>query len=197
MQIEDVFSDLPTLETDRTILRKLRSEDEEDIFHYGSDEEVSRYTAWPTHQTMEDTRLYLMRVLHKYSQHAVAPWGIVDKETGKVIGTSGFMAWDVRHAKAELGYALSKDYWNRGYMTEVIRTIISFGFERMKLVRIEASCLTSNLGSARVMEKAGMSYEGLLRQTIFVKGKHEDLKLYSIVMDDYRNQSNPVNGLVE
>ena len=72
MQIEDVFSDLPTLETDRTILRKLRSEDEEDIFHYGSDEEVSRYTAWPTHQTMEDTRLYLMRVLHKYCQHAVA-----------------------------------------------------------------------------------------------------------------------------
>ncbi|MGG4090914.1 GNAT family N-acetyltransferase [Paenibacillus lautus] len=184
MRIEDVFSDLPTLETDRTILRKLRSEDEQDIFHYGSDDDVSRYTVWPTHRTMEDTRLYLTRVLHKYSQHSVAPWGIVDKETGKIIGTSGFMSWNVHHAKAELGYALSKDYWNRGYMTEVIRTIISFGFERMGLVRIEASCHPLNVGSARVMEKAGMSYEGLLRKAIWVKGSHEDLKLYSIIMDD-------------
>lgn len=189
MRIEDIFSDLPTLETGRTILRKLRSEDEPDIFRYGSDDEVSRYTSWPTHQTMEDTRHYLNKVLQKYDHHAVAPWGIVDKETGRVIGTSGFMAWNVHHAKAELGYALSKDYWNRGYMTEVIRTIISYGFERMKLVRIEASCLPSNLGSARVMEKAGMTFEGFIRQSIFVKGKHEDLKLYSIVVDDYRNQN--------
>ncbi|MEC0201830.1 GNAT family protein [Paenibacillus lautus] len=190
MRIEDIFSDLPTLETDRTMLRKLRSEDEQDIFHYGSDDDVSRYTAWPTHRTMEDTRNYLNKVLQKYEQHAVAPWGIVDKETGKIIGTSGFMAWNVHHAKAELGYALSKDYWNRSYMTEVIRTIISFGFDRMKLVRIEASCLPLNIGSARVMEKVGMTYEGLIRQTIFVKGKHEDLKLYSIVLDDYRNPNN-------
>lgn len=190
MRKEDIFSDLPTLETDRTILRKLRSEDEQDIFHYGSDDDVSRYTAWPTHRTMEDTRNYLNKVLQKYEQHAVAPWGIVDKETGKIIGTSGFMAWNVHYAKAELGYALSKDYWNRGYMTEVIRTIISFGFDRMKLVRIEASCLPLNIGSARVMEKVGMTYEGLIRQTIFVKGKHEDLKLYSIVLDDYRNPNN-------
>ncbi|MCM3259181.1 GNAT family N-acetyltransferase [Paenibacillus lautus] len=189
MQIEDIFSDLPTLETDRTILRKLRSEDEPDIFRYGSDDEVSRYTSWPTHQTMEDTRHYLNKVLQKYDHHDVAPWGIVDKETGRVIGTSGFMAWNVHHDKAELGYALSKDYWNRGYMTEVIRTIISYGFEVMKLVRIEASCLPSNLGSARVMEKAGMTFEGIIRQSIFVKGKHEDLKLYSIVVDDYRNQN--------
>ncbi|WP_127591334.1 GNAT family N-acetyltransferase [Paenibacillus lautus] len=190
MRIEDIFSDLPTLETERTILRKLRSEDEQDIFHYGSDDDVSRYTAWPTHRTMEDTRNYLNKVLQKYEQHAVAPWGIVDKETGKIIGTSGFMAWNVHHAKAELGYALSKDYWNLGYMTEVIRTIISFGFDRMKLVRIEASCLPLNIGSARVMEKVGMTYEGLIRQTILVKGKHEDLKLYSIVLDDYRNPNN-------
>jgi [ribosomal protein S5]-alanine N-acetyltransferase len=190
MRIEDIFSDLPTLETDRTILRKLRSEDEQDIFQYGSDDDVSRYTAWPTHRTMEDTRSYLTKVLQKYNHHAVAPWGIVDKETGKIIGTSGFMAWNVHHAKAELGYALSKDYWNLGYMTEVIRTIISFGFDRMKLVRIEASCLPLNIGSARVMEKVGMTYEGLIRQTILVKGKHEDLKLYSIVLDDYRNPNN-------
>ena len=110
-----------------------------------------------------------MRVLHKYCQHAVAPWGIVDKETGKVIGTSGFMAWDVRHAKAELLCPVQGllESWLHDRSDQDHHL---FGFERMKLVRIEASCLPSNPGSARVMEKAGMSYEGLLRQTIFVKG---------------------------
>jgi ribosomal-protein-alanine N-acetyltransferase len=70
-------------------------------------------------------------------------------------------------------------------MTEVTRKIISFGFEMMKLVRIEASCHPLNLGSAKVMEKAGMTYEGMLRKTIYVKGKNEDLKIYSIIIDDY------------
>lgn len=184
MRIEDVFADLPSLETDRTLLRQLRREDEQDIFSYGSDEEVSRYTAWPAHRTMEDTRLYLSRVLDKYSNNTVAPWGIEDKQTGQIIGTAGFMAWNLHHSKAEIGFALSRKYWNRGYMTEVIREIISFGFKSMQLVRIEASCLPENTGSARVMEKAGMHFEGILRKTMFVKGSYEDLKMYSIIVDD-------------
>ncbi|WP_054957307.1 GNAT family N-acetyltransferase [Paenibacillus dakarensis] len=184
MQIDDIFSDLLTLETERTILRKLRREDEQDIFLYGSDDDVSMYTAWPTHKTIEDTRTYLSKVLNKYNNKAVAPWGIEDKNTGRLIGTAGFMAWNLSHSKAEIGYALSRDYWNQGYMTEVIKKIISFGFNTMKLIRIEANCLPLNLGSARVMEKVGMTYEGTLRKSIFVKGTYEDLKLYSIIIDD-------------
>ena len=184
MQIDDIYSDLPNLETERTILRKLRSEDEQDLFLYASNDEVSRYTVWSTHRTIEDTRIYLARVLNKYNNKTVAPWGIEDKHTGQLIGTAGFMTWNLSHSKAELGYALSQDYWNRGYMTEVIREIISFGFNTMKLIRIEANCLPMNLSSARVMEKVGMTHEGTLRKSIFVKGTYEDLKLYSIIIDD-------------
>jgi len=184
MKIADVYSEMPEFETERVKLRKLGIEDEQDIFEYCSDEEVARYTAWSKHETIEDTREYLRRVLEKYSNASIAPWGIEEKKTGKFIGTAGFMSWNIYHSKADLGYALSKAYWNQGYMTEVIRRIIEFGFERMNLIRIEASCLPKNIGSAKVMEKVGMEYEGILRKTIYVKGRYEDLKVYSIVREE-------------
>lgn len=66
-------------------------------------------------------------------------------------------------------------------MTEAAQKIVAFGFENMNLVRIQARCFVENLGSERVMQKAGMSFEGIIRKGMFVKGKHQDLKLYSII----------------
>jgi len=113
MKVSDIYSELPTLETERTRLRKLRQEDEQDLFDYCSDEEVARYTAWPHHKSIEDTRDYLNRVFDKYNNQSVSPWGIEDKQTRKIIGTAGYMSWNISHSKADLGYALSRDYWNQ------------------------------------------------------------------------------------
>lgn len=66
-------------------------------------------------------------------------------------------------------------------MTEAAQKIIAFGFENMNLVRIQARCFVENSGSERVMQKAGMSFEGIIRKGMFVKGEHQDLKLYSII----------------
>jgi len=68
-------------------------------------------------------------------------------------------------------------------MTEVVKRIVEFGFEKMNLIRIEACCLLCNIGSAKVMEKVGMRYEGTLRKTLFVKGSHIDLVMYSIIKE--------------
>src|SRR5690554_4134912 len=106
MEIADVFADLPVLETERTRLRRIRKEDEVDLFYYGSNPEVCQYTVWNTHQSIEDTREFINRVMDKYLNQQVAPWGIEDKQTGKFIGTSGFIYWDTHNAKAELGYAI-------------------------------------------------------------------------------------------
>jgi Acetyltransferases, including N-acetylases of ribosomal proteins len=185
MNIADIFSDLPVLETDRLLLRKLRMEDEQDLFEYCSDEHVSKYTVWYSHRTLDDTRMYLDAVMGKYNRHEVAPWGVEEKESGKLIGTTGFVHWDTKHARAELGYALSRSCWNKGYMTEAVRAVIAFGFEQMGVVRIEARCHLENWGSAKVMEKSGLLFEGILRKQIFVKQNHEDVKLYAITIDDY------------
>ncbi|MBD2843576.1 GNAT family N-acetyltransferase [Paenibacillus sp. IB182496] len=100
-----------------------------------------------------------------------------------MIGTTGFISWDIKNAKAKLGYALSRAFWNRGHMTEAVKCVIAFGFERMKVVRIEARCHPENTGSYRVMEKSGMEFEGILRKHILVKGAHEDVRMYAIIKE--------------
>jgi ribosomal-protein-alanine N-acetyltransferase len=181
MQTEDLFSNLPQLETPRTILRKITQQDEDDMFTYGSDEEVSRFTSWYRHNSLEDTRTFIDKVLENYDAGKAAPWGIEDKASGKLIGTCGFVMWNIRHSRAEIGYVLSRDFWNQGYMTEAVRKVIEFSFTHMGLVRLEARCMLDNIGSAKVMEKSGMQFEGILRKQFFAKGNHHDVKMYSMI----------------
>lgn len=84
-----------------------------------------------------------------------------------------------------MGYVISQDYWNKGIATEAANEVIKFGFNEMDLVRIQARCVVENIGSARVMEKAGMSFERIIRKGILMKGKHRDLKIYSILNEEF------------
>ncbi|MFC4403859.1 GNAT family N-acetyltransferase [Gracilibacillus xinjiangensis] len=184
MKVEDIYGDLPRLETDRLILRKMTLEDAEDIYLYGSDEEVSKYVTWNTHQSLSDTKGFVEFIINQYENSQIAPWGMEYKENGKFIGTIDFVSWEPQHKTAEIGYVLSKQYWGKGLTTEAAREIISFGFKEMDLVRIQAKCFVENTASQRVMEKAGMSFEGIIRKGMFLKGKHRDLRMYSIIKEE-------------
>ncbi|KAA0546858.1 GNAT family N-acetyltransferase [Bacillus sp. BGMRC 2118] len=180
-----ILHDIEALETERLILRKLREDDILEIFEYGSNDEVTKYVSWNTYQTIEDAKVFLDHILTQYEQGAGAFWGIEDKKSNKLIGTIDFVSWNQKHKKAEIGYILSQDYWGKGIMTEAVQAVIKFGFKRMNLVRIEARCLVENIGSEKVMQKAGMHYEGLLRKSMFLKEIHRDIKLYAILKEDF------------
>ncbi|MGA9225561.1 MAG: GNAT family protein [Mesobacillus sp.] len=184
MQLEDVFSNLPTLETERLILRKITMDDTADIHKYASNPDVSKYVFWETHRSLSDTNDYIRFIVDLYKNGKLSPWGIEYKEDGRLIGTVDFVNWQPNHKSAEIGYALSKDYWGKGIATEAAKELINFGFYNMDLVRIQAKCLVENAGSERVMEKAGMTFEGILRKFIFIKGAHYDVKMYSIINED-------------
>jgi [ribosomal protein S5]-alanine N-acetyltransferase len=185
LQLEEHFETFPLLETERTRLRKITYEDQNDMFSYCKNPEVSKYTVWDVHKSLDDTVQFIDFVHSRYETQRVGPWGIEDKSTNKLIGSCSFVNWDNRNQRAELGYVLSYDYWNQGFMSEVIRRIILFGFHNIGLVRIEARCHPLNIGSARVMEKSGMQFEGLLRRHILAKGDFQDVKIYSIIRDDF------------
>lgn len=187
MNREDVFSNFPTLETERLILRKLRLEDAKDLFEYASDKEVTKYVTWEPHKSIEDS-VNLIKFTHeRYEKREGIIWGIVCKENKKVIGTCDISPV-TKHFRAEIAYALSRDYWGKGIMTEAVKEAIKFGFEKMNLNRIQAMCIPENIGSYRVMEKVGMKYEGLIREYMYIKGKFQDLKLYSILRREYFEQ---------
>ena len=187
MNGEDVFNNFPTLETERLILRKLRLEDAKDVFEYASDPEVSKYVTWEPHRSIEDS-INLIKFTHEYYERKEGIiWGIVYKENNKVIGTCDISPV-TKHFRSEIAYALARNYLGKGLMTEAVKEVIRFGFERMNLNRIQAMCIPENIGSYRVMEKVGMKYEGLIREYLYIKGKFQDLKLYSILRIEYFDQ---------
>jgi ribosomal-protein-alanine N-acetyltransferase len=182
-----VFADLPELETGRLLLRRMRLDDAEAMFAYASDPEVTRYVLFETHRTVEDSEAFLRLAVEGYERGDFGGWGVVLKDSGAFVGTCGMdVNYAPEHARAELGYVLSRDHWGRGLMTEAVRAVIRFGFGRMELNRIQARCIAENTASARVMEKAGMTYEGTLRESEFIKGAYRDMKLYSILRREFR-----------
>ena len=176
--------DLPeqflTLQTPRLILRKITIEDAEDIFAYANDPQVTNYTLWDAHQSIKDTYEYLNNVAFAiYRSGKGMKWGIVEKESGKLIGTCSLHTTPI-HRRAELGYVIARDYWGQGLMTEAATAAIAFGFHVMQLLRIQAFCAVENVGSARVLEKSGMQFEGILHNYVFTKERPWDVKMYAI-----------------
>ena len=176
---------MPTLETARLTLRKITKNDAGDLFAYASDPEVSRYTTWEPHRTVGDSLKYIDFVLTKYENNEPSDWGIIDKYNGKLIGTIGFVYINTAHSRAEIGYSLSNKHWGKGITTEAVQEIIRYGLTKLALNRIEARADVRNIGSWRVMEKANMKFEGILRQHLFAKGEFHDVKIYSVIAQDY------------
>jgi [ribosomal protein S5]-alanine N-acetyltransferase len=177
MNILETFADVPKIETERLILRKITLDDAEDMYAYASNEEVTRYVTWDTHTSISDTIEFINTFLPQYD----AAWGIEVKENGEFIGTVHFVWWQPEHNSAEIGYVLAKEYWGKGLITEAASAITSFGFDHMNLVRIQARCFLENKDSERVMKKLGMSFEGTSRKVMYVNGEHKDLKVYSLL----------------
>ncbi|MGI6669711.1 MAG: GNAT family N-acetyltransferase [Acetivibrionales bacterium] len=182
---ELVFKGTPRLETERLVLRKLKPQDENDIFEYASDDEVTRFLTWPSHKSVENSRSFISFTLGRYEKDEAGEWGIVLKETGKLIGSIGVVSCDMNNRRAEIGYVLSRNYWGRGIMPEAVSRVVKFAFEEMKLNRIECCHFLLNEKSGRVMQKVGMSFEGVAREKIFAKNRYWDVKQYAILRSDW------------
>ena len=177
---------MPTLETPRLILRRIAMSDAKDIFAYSCDEEVARHVLWSAQKSVGEAKDYCRFMMRKYKNDEPSSWGIIEKKTGKLVGTIGFMDYNEDNATVEVGYSLARWLWNGGYMTEALSCVIDYAFENMELNRIEAQHELTNPSSGRVMEKCGMRKEGVLRQRLYNKGKFVDVALYAIVRSDWR-----------
>src|SRR6476620_4041397 len=164
MKASDFFSDLPTLRTTRLILRRLALDDAPDMFAYARDPAMTRHTTWAAHQTIDDSRGFLTEVMNKYEHGQPADFGIVLQSTGRLIGTCGIVKFDETHERGDLGYAIGAEHWGRGYMTEAAGAVIDAAFRALPMTRLQACCHVENVGSYRVMEKLGMSFEGIFRR---------------------------------
>ena len=173
------------IETQRLLLREFTLDDFTDVHAYASQPETVRYMDWGPN-TPEQTHDFLHRKLA--SQQAL-PRGeyelaVLLRETGRIIGGVGLRVSRPDHFAGDMGYTFNPGFWGKGYGTEAAAAILAFGFGDLKLHRIYATCDPENRGSARVMEKIGMQYEGRLRHYTFEKGKWRDSLIYARLATD-------------
>ena len=178
----------PTLETKRLLLRPPTPDDFLAYHSWGSNPENVRHMAWGPNDE-EQTKTYLAQV------KPGCDFAIVLKETGAVIGSCGIYPDEAQYM-GELGWILHKDYWKQGYGTELGAKLIRYGFEDLKLGRIEAPCAAINYGSYRVMERNGMRREALHRKAFWARIDKEwvDKAEYAILADDYFAKASPLIG---
>ena len=179
IDVRGFYQALPVLETERLVLRPFTLADAPDVFVYTSDPKVTDLLFWGPHQKLQETEEYLTAVLRQYQTGEDGPWGIALRETGKIIGNIHLMDMDAKHRKAEVGFVLARAYHNQGIMTEALKKVLHFALGELGLNRVEGFCAVDNPASAAVMDKAGMTREGRLREYLFQKGAFRDFYVYS------------------
>lgn len=160
--------------------------DAKDIFAYSRDEEVARHVLWSAQRDISEARDYVKFMMRRYRDDEPSSWGIVERASGRLVGTIGYMDYSEENGSVEVGYSLARWLWNGGYMTEALARVIAYTFDEMDINRIEAQHELTNPASGRVMEKCGMKREGVLRQRLYNKGKYVDVALYAILRSDPR-----------
>ena len=180
---------LPQIETERLILRRIRVSDAKDVFDYSKDPDVAKYVLWQAQTDIKEAKSYCRAMIRQYKNDEPASWGIIDRASGHLIGTIGYMSYDESNHSTEIGYSLAHWKWNQGIMTEALRQVIQYTFTSMDINRIEAQHETENPASGRVMQKCGMHKEGILRQRLYNKGRYVDVCLYSILKSDFKKHS--------
>jgi [ribosomal protein S5]-alanine N-acetyltransferase len=179
--VSDTFEFSPsTIEVGAITLRSLSVEDAPAVYAYASDPEVARFTLWPPHSSIDSTREFLAGL----SSPTVVSWAIVLNREQCVVGMVFLHSFSRRHKKAEIAFNVARCHWKKGIATESAQAVLRFAFKETALNRIEATCMSDNVGSRRVLEKIGMSQEGTMRRSRFRYDGFHDMELFSILRDE-------------
>ena len=153
-----------TIETDRLRLRRFRIEDAKDMYeNWASDPEVTKYLTWPVHGNVEITKKLLTDWVSRYEDGGYFNWAMELKENGSVIGNISVVKLNENTEAADMGYCMGKAYWGRGLMPEALKAVMDYLFDEAGLNRIAACHDVNNPRSGRVMDKTGMTQEGIHR----------------------------------
>lgn len=175
------------IETNRLLLRRFTLNDIRYAFdNWTSDDKVTVFLRWPTHQDITITEKVMKGWVESYEDKSFYHWAIVLKEIGKPIGSITVVHMDERVDKVHVGYCIGSKWWNKGYTSEAFSSIIPFFFHEVKARRIESQHDPDNPCSGKVMEKCGLSFEGVLRRADWSNRGIVDACMYGLLAEDYR-----------
>jgi ribosomal-protein-alanine N-acetyltransferase len=175
------------LKTERLILRRLELSDVQDMFEYTSNPDVTKYLEWNHHKDISLTRSFINKAIANYENDKTSfLWAIELGVESALIGVVRIYDYSHQNRRAEISYILNPRYHGNGYISEAIDMVLRFCFDNLLVGRIQAKCDANNIASEKVMNKAGMLREGIMRNYFFAEGEYKDALLYAITVDDYQ-----------
>lgn len=184
---------LPTnavvLKTSRLIMRPLRRDDIPQLLPLIGAREVAATTLRIPHPyTEEDALKFLEYSDSVWEKREGARFGIFVREGERLCGGIGLAA-HLEHNRAELGYWIGVPFWGNGYCTEAAHEVLRFGFESLRLHRIDAGHFANNPASGRILQKLGMNHEGTTREHVRKWGEYLDVEIYGLLAREYLERS--------
>ena len=154
--------------------KPLSTNDVQEIHSFTSDEDVSRFIGWKLMTNLNETKEHIEKMIKRELEGIYLYASIVLKSTNAIIGTAMIFNFNKEANHAEIGYVLHKDYWGKGYGTEVVCLLNNFVFYILNLHKIHANVVDTNIGSIKVLENNGFELEGRLKDYYFIDGKYFD-----------------------
>ena len=151
------------IQTQRLTLRPITLNDLNEIHRLHILPETDEFNALGIPKDLDETKGVITPWVTANNQKEVSNYtfAILHQKTGGFMGLFGLRLGAKKYKRAEIWYKFHKDEWGNGYATEAVKAVLNYGFNTLKLHRIEAGCAVDNIGSAKVLEKSGMIKEGL------------------------------------
>lgn len=150
-----------SLKTARLLLRKPLADDARRLFaSYAGDEEVTRYLTWQPHRSISESETVISRFIEAWAAETEFCWLLLSRNTDELLGS---ITARNHPGEIELGYVLARATWGKGLMVEAVTAVTDWAFSEPTISRVRAICDSENRASIRVLEKAGFSNEGILR----------------------------------
>ena len=184
------FEHLPTLQTERLILRETLLSDAPDVLIFRSDPIEQQFNSEPmTHVSQAEA--LIVEFQDAYRKGVGFLWGVTLKPANTVVGLINYLTWNRDH-RADLGHDIARAYWGQGIGPEAVREVVRFGFEQMGLNGIEALTLEHNLSSRKLLDKVGFVLEGIRREWNLDErtGEYDGSCVYALLKSDYRSRMN-------
>jgi RimJ/RimL family protein N-acetyltransferase len=176
---------LPAIATDRLVLRALGPADVPALFAVFGDPAVCRYWSRPALPDLAAAAALEAEVARCFRERSLFQWGVARRETDEVVGTCTLAALSADHRRAEVGFALARSAWGRGYIAEALPALLGFAFGTLALHRLEADADPRNAPSIRALERVGFVREGHLRERYLLDGEAQDAVLFGLLRREW------------
>ncbi|MDQ1350986.1 MAG: [ribosomal protein S5]-alanine N-acetyltransferase [Acidobacteriota bacterium] len=181
----------PQIETQRLVLRQIRSEDAEDLWKLRNNSQIMEFMDISPMKSVREAWEQINYISRNFIEEQIPIWAITLKEDShtdtknKMIGYVGYTGWNKKHYRAEIAYVLEPAFWRRGFMTEAIEAVLKMGFGQMYLHSVEANVNPTNIASIKILEKFNFRREAYYKENFYFDGKFVDTAIYSLLKQDF------------